>query len=102
MRGIEWHLVPAGGQYFNGQTERNIGILKRQMQRSLEGKKYMHEVTCTLLQEAPHIVNSRPIVGGLWAEGEPFSPKDFLMGRTLAGIRSVKLETVLQVVKRSE
>jgi hypothetical protein len=48
-----------------------IGILKRQMQRSLEGKKYMPEETCTLLQEAARIVNSRPIVGCLWAEEEP-------------------------------
>jgi hypothetical protein len=28
-RGIEWHLVPTGGQHFNGQAERMIGILKK-------------------------------------------------------------------------
>jgi hypothetical protein len=44
-KGMEWHLVPTGGQHFNGQAERMIGILK--------------------------IVNSRPLAGGLWADGRP-------------------------------
>jgi transposase InsO family protein len=27
--GAEWHVVPTGGQHFNGQAERMIGILKK-------------------------------------------------------------------------
>jgi hypothetical protein len=38
--GIEWHLVPTGGQHFNRQAKRMIGILKKQIWRSFEGKKY--------------------------------------------------------------
>jgi hypothetical protein len=56
--GIEWHLIPTGGQHFNGQAERIIGILKKQIWRSFEGRKYTHEETCTVLQEAAHVVNS--------------------------------------------
>jgi hypothetical protein len=49
-KGIEWHLVPTGGQHFNRQAERMVGILKKQLHRSLEGRRYTHEETCTLLQ----------------------------------------------------
>jgi hypothetical protein len=28
-KGIEWHLMPTGGQHFNGEAERMIGILKK-------------------------------------------------------------------------
>ncbi len=38
--GIEWHLVTTGGQHFNGQAETMIGILKKQIWRSFEGRKY--------------------------------------------------------------
>ncbi len=49
-KGIEWHLVPTGGQHFmvHGQAKRMIKILKKQLQRSLEGKKYTHEETFML------------------------------------------------------
>jgi hypothetical protein len=33
------HIVPTGGQNFNGQAERMIGLLKKQIWRSFEGKK---------------------------------------------------------------
>ncbi len=37
-KGIEWYLVPMGGQHFNGIAEQMIGILKKQMQWSFEGR----------------------------------------------------------------
>jgi hypothetical protein len=49
--------------------------MKRQMQRSLVGKNYTTKETYTLLLEAAQIDNSRPIVGSLWADGEPHSPE---------------------------
>jgi hypothetical protein len=54
----KWHLVPTGSQHFNGQAERMIRILKKQIWRSFKGKKYTHEETGTILQEAAQIVNS--------------------------------------------
>jgi hypothetical protein len=50
-KGIEWTLVPTGGQHFNGQAERMIGLIKKQLWRSFEGKKVSHEETLTLLAE---------------------------------------------------
>jgi hypothetical protein len=78
----EWHLVPTEGQHFNGQAERVIGILKKQIWRSFEGRKYTHEETCKVLQEAGKVVNSRPLTAGPWAEGDPLCPEDLMLGRT--------------------
>jgi hypothetical protein len=47
-KGIEWHLVPTGGQHFIRQAERVVGILKKQMQKSLETKRFSHEEICML------------------------------------------------------
>jgi hypothetical protein len=62
-----------------------IIILKKQMQRSLEGKKYMytHKRTCTLLKEAAQILNCRPIADGQWAEVDALCPADFLIERAV-------------------
>jgi hypothetical protein len=46
-RGIEWHLVPTCGQHFNWQADMMIGVLKKQVSWSFDGKKYTHEETCT-------------------------------------------------------
>jgi hypothetical protein len=42
---IEWHLVPTRGQHFNRKAERMISVLKKQMQRSFEDKRYLYEET---------------------------------------------------------
>ncbi len=37
--GAEWHVVPTGGQHFNGQAERMIGILKKCLEGALAGRR---------------------------------------------------------------
>ncbi len=76
-------MVPTGGQHFNRQAERMIRIFKKQMWRSFEGKKYMHEETCTILQEAAQVVNNRLLVRGPWAEGNLLCPEDLMMGKAI-------------------
>jgi hypothetical protein len=49
-KGVKWILVPTGGENFNGQAERMIGLIKKQIWRSFEGRKYSHEETVTILQ----------------------------------------------------
>jgi hypothetical protein len=99
-RGIEWHLVPTGGQHCNRQAERMMGILKKQVFLSFEGKKYTYEKTCNMLQEAAQIVNSCPLVAGPWAEKEPLCPEDFMLVRSGTGVLSVSIETLPQLIKR--
>jgi hypothetical protein len=98
--GIEWHLVPTGGQHFNGQAKRMIEILKKQIWRSFEGRKYTHKEMCTVLREAAQVVNSRPLMAGPWAKKDPLCPTDLMLGRNRTGMSVAKFEKGQQLVKR--
>jgi hypothetical protein len=37
-KGIEWVLVPTGGQHFNGQAERMIGLIRSRSGEILKGR----------------------------------------------------------------
>jgi hypothetical protein len=99
-KGVEWVLVPTGGQHFNGQAEKMIGLIKKQIWRSFEGKKHSHEETVTILQEAAQVVNSRPLACNPWAEGRPLCPEDLMPGRARSGQPVVPLETGQQLTRR--
>ncbi len=101
-KGIEWVLVPTGGQHFNGQAERMIGLIKRQIWRSFEGRKYSHEETVTILQEAAQVINSRPLGHNPRPEGQPLCPQDLMLGRARPGQPEVKFETGQQLTRRLE
>jgi hypothetical protein len=47
-----------------------IGLIKRQIWRSFEGRKYSHDETITILAEATQVVNSRPLSRNLWPQEE--------------------------------
>jgi hypothetical protein len=38
QKGATWRLVPTGGQHYNGQAERVIGLMKLCLAQTLEGK----------------------------------------------------------------
>jgi hypothetical protein len=96
-KGIEWTLVPTGGQHFNGQAERMIGLIKKQLWQTFEGKKHSHEETLTLLVEAVQKIISRPITRNPRPEGEPLCVQDLLLGRAQPGQVEVKFETGKQL-----
>lgn len=62
QKGASWRLVLTGGQHYNGQAERVIGMLKLCLAQS-----WRMEMT-TLMSEAAQVVNSRPIAWGKPAE----------------------------------
>jgi uncharacterized membrane protein len=99
-RGIESVLMPTGGQHFNGQAERMIGLVKKQIRQSFEGRKYSHEETITILQEADRVINSRPLTCKQWAEGRPLCTEDLMFGRARPGLSVIPFETGLQLTKR--
>jgi hypothetical protein len=101
-RGIEWVLVPTGGQHFNGLAERLIGLLKQQMWRVFEGKKYSHEEIRLIIEYAAQSVNSRAIAPNPTPEGEPLSVQDLMLGRAKPGQVEVKFETSRHLVRRFE
>jgi hypothetical protein len=59
--GAEWHIVPTGGQHYNGQAERLIGLLKRCLEGALNNRRLTLGELSTVVAEAAQIVNSRPI-----------------------------------------
>jgi hypothetical protein len=101
-RGIEWTLVPTGGQHFNGQAERMIGLIKQQLWRTFEGKRLSHEETTTILAEAVHKINSRPLTWNPRSEGAPLCVQDLMLGRAKPGQAEVKLESGKKLTKRFE
>jgi hypothetical protein len=101
-KGIEWTLMPTGGQHFNGQAERMIRLIKKQLWRIFEGKKLFHEETLTLLAEAVQKINSQPITLNPRPEGEPLCVQDLMLGRAKPGQVEVKFETGKQLTRRFE
>jgi hypothetical protein len=101
-KGIEWTLVPTGGQHFNGQAERMIGLIKKQLWKIFEGKRLSHEETLTLLAEAVQKINSRPITRNPRPEGEPLCVQDLMLGRAKQGQVEVKFEAGKQLTRRFE
>jgi hypothetical protein len=101
-KGIEWTLVPTGGQHFNGQAERMIGLIKKQLWKIFEGKRLSHEETLTLLAEAVQKINSQPITRNPRPEGEPLCVQDLMLGRAKPGQVEVKFEAGKQLTRRFE
>jgi hypothetical protein len=56
----EWHIVPTGGQHYNGQAERLIGLLKRCLEDTLNSRRLTLGELNTVVAEATQMVNSRP------------------------------------------
>jgi hypothetical protein len=57
----EWHIVPTGGQHYNSQAERLIGLLKRCLEVTLNSRRLTLGELNTVVAEAGQMVNSRPI-----------------------------------------
>jgi hypothetical protein len=99
-KGIKWTLVPTGGQHFNGQAERMIRLIKKQLWKIFEGKRLSHEETLTLLAEAVQKINIRPITWNPRPEGEPLCVQDLTLGRAKPGQAEVKFETGKKLTRR--
>jgi hypothetical protein len=62
-----------------------IGLIKKQLWETFEGKKHFHEETVTLLVEAVQSINSWPIMRNPRPEGEPLCVQDLMLGRAQPG-----------------
>jgi hypothetical protein len=79
----EWHIVPTGGQHYNGQAERLIGLLKRCLEGTLNSRRLTLGELNTVVAEATQMVNSRPIAKntGDPETGGPITPIHLQLGR---------------------
>jgi hypothetical protein len=79
-----------------------IGLIKQQLWRTFEGKRLSHEETLTVLAEAVHKINSRPLTWNPRPEGEPLCVQDLMLGRAKPGQVEVKPESGRKLTKRFE
>jgi hypothetical protein len=79
-----------------------IGLIKKQLWKTFEGKRLSHEETLTLLAEAVQKINSRPIAWNPRPEGEPLCVQDLMLGRAKPGQAEVKFETGKKLTRRFE
>ena len=100
--GAEWHVVPTGGQHFNGQAERMTGILKKCLEGTLAGKRCTLGEMGTIVAEAAQMVNSRPIARntGDPESGGPITPLHLLLGRASVEIPQLRFNEMPKLTQR--
>ncbi len=100
--GAEWHIVPTGGQHYNGQAERLIGLLKRCLEGNLNNRRLTLGELSTVVAEAAQIVNSRPIAKntGDPETGGPITPQHLQLGRATVEVPKMKFEEAPRLTQR--
>ncbi|GBP86579.1 hypothetical protein EVAR_69099_1 [Eumeta japonica] len=84
VRTITWKFIPSGAPNMGGVWERLVRSVKTALAATLRERSRREEVLHTLLLEAEHIVNSRPLteVDIEPTEAEGLTPNHFLIGRS--------------------
>jgi transposase InsO family protein len=100
--GAEWHIVPTGGQHYNGQAERLIGLLKRCLEGALNNRKFTLGELSTVVAEAAQVVNSRPIARntGDPETGGPITPLHLQLGRATVEVPRMRFEEAPRLTQR--
>jgi hypothetical protein len=79
-----------------------IGLIKKQLWKTFEGRKLTHEETLTVLAEAVQKINSQPLTWNPRPEGEPLCVQDLMLGRAKTGQAEVKFESGKKLTRRFE
>ncbi len=100
--GAEWHIVPTGGQHYNGQAERLIGLLKRCLEGALNNRRFTLGELSTVVAEAAQVVNSRPIARntGDPETGGPITPLHLQLGRATVEVPKMRFEEAPRLTQR--
>ncbi|XP_048003936.1 uncharacterized protein LOC125240133 [Leguminivora glycinivorella] len=84
-REMTWKKIPPGNPSAGGAWERLVGSVKTALKVTLKERAPHEEVLHTLLLEAEHIVNSRPLTPvNPDLDDEALTPNHFLIGRSSA------------------
>lgn len=83
---INWHFNPPTASHMGGSWERLVGSIKKSFYATLNTVHPTEEMLATLLAEAEHMVNSRPLLELSNDPNEPetLTPNHFLIGRSSA------------------
>lgn len=81
-RGLEWHFIAPGAPNQGGAWERLVRSVKNALSATLHTRAPKEEVLKTLLTEAEHTVNARPLthVSVDATDDEALTPLHFLLG----------------------
>jgi len=98
----EWLIVPTGGQHYNGQAERLIGLLKRCLEGTLNSCRLTLCELNTVVAEATQLVNSRPIAKNMGdpETGGPITPLHLQLGRATVEVPSMKFKEAPRLTPR--
>lgn len=80
--GIRWKFIPPGAPNMGGAWERLVRSIKTALAVTLHERHPKEETLHTLLLEAEHIVNSRPLIETDTEDNEALTPNHFLIGRS--------------------
>ncbi|XP_026738352.1 uncharacterized protein LOC113501423 [Trichoplusia ni] len=85
---IQWKFIPPGAPNMGGAWERLVRSIKTALDATLHERHPREEVLLTLLLEAEHTVNSRPLTHlSENPEEEALTPNHFLLGRSCGTAR---------------
>lgn len=86
--GVLWKFIPPGAPNMGGAWERLVRSVKTALDATLRERYPREEVLHTLLLEAEHMINSRPITNPADnPEEEALTPNHFLIGRSCGAAR---------------
>jgi hypothetical protein len=99
---VEWHIFRTGGQHYNGQAERLIGLLKRCWESTLNNRRLTLGELKTVVAEATQLVNSRPLAKntGDPETGGPITPLHLQLGRATVVVPRMKFEEAPRLTQR--
>lgn len=85
--GVRWKFIPPGAPNMGGAWERLVRSIKTALAVTLRERHPKEEVLHTLLLEAEHVVNARPLISGDFTGEEALTPNHFLIGRSCGAPR---------------
>ena len=84
VKGMEWHWTPVGGPHFNGLVERQIGIIKSVIRKTINKKVLSFDQFSTVVAYAEGIFNERPLCPMIDDEDYvPITPNMLVYGHNL-------------------
>ncbi|XP_023953383.2 uncharacterized protein LOC112057126 [Bicyclus anynana] len=83
-KGIKWKFIPPGAPHMGGAWERLVRSVKTALITTLNTRRPQEDILHTLLLEAEHLINSRPIteISLDPDDQESLTPNHFLIGRS--------------------
>ena len=100
---VEWQVIPADAQHYNGCAEAMIKCTKKQLTRVAGSSVFTFAELTTLLAEIAQMLNSRPLVRSVNEDvlaGGAITPNHLILGRASVQVPEVELEGKVGLTRR--